>query len=265
MRRQRAAAARVDRLNLQGQRAPLHRSFKANGSKEATADLINCRSSGPFPLPVTETEEQEQEQQRLLAAMRTSSIEQRALEGGDDADNDKDDDGDVMPSASSSCLDEDDSVCVRIDHDGEGGRGTTMEHKYSAYSADYEPVKELEPSNLSCDSGSGGIGSIAFEGESGPSTPGDAFEQNRAVEGTCDLQADTELLHRPHLWQEKSRHGGADWGAETGTGRGTGTGTEIDDCYERLYQQGMKRNSKIEQQQALQVATELPRIKALRT
>ena len=181
----------------------------------------------------------EQQRQGHLAAMHTSHmekpLEEEEKEGGEVGGEEEEE---CMPSASSSCLNGDDSICAGGDYDNEGDEDAAMElaHTHSAYSASSyaEPragkaVREVDSSTLSRDSNlseSGGNEVACLEeGENNASismsmscfpTAGGAGEQKRGSDHRSVIRVDRPL----------------------------GTGTEVDNCHERLYQQGMKRNSK---------------------
>ena len=230
-----------------------------NGSDESIVDIILSdfdQAAGSM----------EQQRQGHSAAMHTSSMEkaveedeegeeaegegeaegeeegggggEEAAEGEAEGEEGEEEEGECMPSASSSCLNGDDSFIAGGDHDNEGDEDAGMElaHTHSAYSASSyaEPragkaLREVDSSTLSRDSNlseSGGNEAACLEeavnnasmsmSMSCSPTAGDAVEQKRGSDHRSVIRVD-----RP-------------WG----------TGTEVDNCHERLYQQGMKRNSK---------------------
>lgn len=241
VRRQRAAASRVrcpsPSPSSQRQFDPSRgiSSPMVNGSKAAIVDigLSDC--------------DQAAGSKGHLAAMHTPPIEKAVV---DEDDEDEEDEGEgvgegeeeCMPSASSICFKGDDSICNGGDHDSDSdsdsdsgeGEDAAVKLAHSAYNASSyaEPragaskaVREVDSSTLSRDSNpsESGVNEVTClqEGEINAfmfcsPTAGDAVEQNRGSD------------HRSVMRVNRS------WG----------TGAEVDNCHERLYQQGMKRNSK---------------------
>lgn len=238
VRRQKAAASRVHcpSPSLQKQFDPSRgiSSPMVNGSKEVIVDirLFDCDQAAGSG---------EQRRQGHITAMHKPPTE-KALDD-EDGVNEGEDVGEgeeeCMPSASSICLN---SICTGGNHDSEGdsegSEDAEIEIAHSAYngSSYAEPraraskaVREVDSSTLSRDSNlseSGGYEATCLqEGEinafmsmsmSCSPTAGDAVEQNRGSDHRSAMRVDLS------------------WG----------TGTGVDNCHERLYQQGMKRNSK---------------------
>lgn len=131
-------------------------------------------------------------------------------------------------------------------------------------SADFDPLAGTEEQQRPAVVHSSSAKHRGLEEEEGGGDGGDDMDQEEKgeegeEEANCLNEDDSVHAHGEEACSTSSNadqdiepstpHSGskADWGT------GIGTGIELDNCHERLYQQGMKRNNKIEQE--LQVGT----------